>query len=181
MSNEDTVRQYNVMTMQPERKNIRDLRPDLMRDRKRKTAFFDLDFSIRKKYIAFFFLIGKSRSKNAVFRFRSTFSISHTIGLTGGKTLVSEAAKKKQRVPAFERIDDKHTRQVLRDELKKKAVFPVESNIQFFTTLSCAEPIKSEHNEWLKPDSVRVKKVNVAVPSKLPRNKKSCVQDGLLG
>ena len=53
MSNEDTVRQYNVMTMQPERKNIRDLRPDLMRDRKRKTAFFDLDFSIRKKYIAF--------------------------------------------------------------------------------------------------------------------------------
>ena len=28
-------------------------RPDLMRDRKRKTAFFDLDFSIRKKYIAF--------------------------------------------------------------------------------------------------------------------------------
>ena len=79
------------------------LRPDLMRDRKRKTAFFDLDFSIRKKkailgpilceienekrrfsirkktnYLILrkaicFFLIKKSRSKNAVFRFRSAF------------------------------------------------------------------------------------------------------------
>ena len=29
------------------------VRPDLMRDRKRKTAFFDLDFSIRKICIAF--------------------------------------------------------------------------------------------------------------------------------
>ena len=46
-------------------------------DRKRKTAFFDLDFPIRKKsYLIlrkaiYFFLIEKSRSKNAVFRFRS--------------------------------------------------------------------------------------------------------------
>ena len=57
-----------------------------MRDRKRKTAFFDLDFSIRKKsYLIlrkaiYFFMIEKSRSKNAVFRFRSAFSISHKIG-----------------------------------------------------------------------------------------------------
>ena len=54
------------------------LRPDLMReienaDRKRKTAFFDLDFSIRKKsYLIlrkalYFFLIEKSRSKNGDF------------------------------------------------------------------------------------------------------------------
>ena len=55
-------------------------------DRKRKTAFFDLDFSIRKKnYLIlrkaiYFFLIEKSRLKNAVFRFRSAFSISHKIG-----------------------------------------------------------------------------------------------------
>ena len=58
-------------------------------DRKRKTAFFDLDFSIRKKsYLIlrkaiYFFLIEKYRSKNAVFRFRSAFSISHKIGAYG--------------------------------------------------------------------------------------------------
>ena len=64
-------------------------------DRKRKTAFFDLDFSIRKKYIAFlkirwlFFLIEKSRSKNAVFRFQSAlFSISHKIANTRNYVLL---------------------------------------------------------------------------------------------
>ena len=51
-----------------------------MRDRKRKTAFFDqkniYSFSYDK---IVFFLIEKSRSKNTVFRFRSAFSISHKI------------------------------------------------------------------------------------------------------
>ena len=56
-----------------------------MRDRKRKTAFFDLNFSIKKSYLIlrkaiYFFLIEKSRSKNAVFRLRSAFLISHKIG-----------------------------------------------------------------------------------------------------
>ena len=68
------------------KKKLSYLRPDLMRDRKRKTAFFDLDFSIRKKSFLilrkaiYFFLVEKSRSKNAVFRFRYAFSISHKIG-----------------------------------------------------------------------------------------------------
>ena len=67
------------------------IRPDLMRDRKlrskTKNGVFRSDFSIRKKnYLIlrkktiYFFLIEKSRSKNAVFRFRSAFSISHKIG-----------------------------------------------------------------------------------------------------
>ena len=56
-----------------------------MRDRKRKTAFFDLDFSIRKKcYLIlrkaiYIFLIEKSRSKNAVFRFRSRIRSGLTV------------------------------------------------------------------------------------------------------
>ena len=62
--------------------------------------------------------------------------------------------------------------------LEKKSVFPVGPNIKFSTTFDCAEPINSEHNEWLEPESVRVN--NVAVLSKLPRNKKPYVQDGLL-
>ena len=63
-----------------------------MRDRKRKTAFFDLDFSIRKKYISYlkkskiFFLIEKSRSKNGVFRFRSRLRS----GLTNLENVFSE-------------------------------------------------------------------------------------------
>ena len=49
-------------------------------ENEKRRLFFDLDFSIRKKYIAFlkirffFFLIEKSRSKNGVFRFRDAFS-----------------------------------------------------------------------------------------------------------
>ena len=62
-----------------------------MRDRKRRSktkngvfrsGFFDqkkkLSYILRKS--KYFFLIEKSRSKNAVFRFRSAFSISHKIG-----------------------------------------------------------------------------------------------------
>ena len=67
------------------------IRPDLMRDRKlrskTKNGVFRSEFSIRKKnYLIlrkktiYFFLIEKSRSKNAVFRFRSAVSISHKIG-----------------------------------------------------------------------------------------------------
>ena len=71
------------------------IRPDLMRDRKRRSkmkngvfrcGFFDQKKShlILRKAI-YFFLIEKSRSKNAVFRFRSAFSISHKIGPNTGK------------------------------------------------------------------------------------------------
>ena len=48
------------------------LRPDLMRDRKRKTAFFDVDFSIRKKSYLRPDLMRdrkrRSKTKNGVFR-----------------------------------------------------------------------------------------------------------------
>ena len=48
----------------------------------------------------------------------------------------------------------------------------------FPITFNFTQPINSEHNEWLEPEGVRVK--NVAVLSKLPRNKKIHLQDGLL-
>ena len=98
--------------------------------------------------------------------------------LTSATTLVSRAAKKQQRVPAFGRIDDKI---YTAEGLEKKAVFPVGPNIKFSATFNCAEPINPEHNEWLEPESVRGKKSNVAVLSNLSRNKKPHVQDGLLG
>ena len=47
----------------------------------RKKKFFDHFFLSCRVY---FFLIEKSRSKNAVFRFRSAFSISHKIGSNAG-------------------------------------------------------------------------------------------------
>ena len=46
----ENARSKNAARKSPKSDRIR---PDLMRDRKRKTAFFDLDFSIRKIYIAF--------------------------------------------------------------------------------------------------------------------------------
>ena len=89
--------------------------------------------------------------------------------LIGGKTSVSRAAKKQQRVPALGRIYDKI---YTTEGLEKKAVFPVRPNIKFSTTFNCVEPINSEHNELLEPENVRVKKLNVAVLSKLPRDTK---------
>ena len=48
-----------------------------------------------------------------------------------------------------------------------------------FTTCYFAEPINSEHDELLEPESVIVN--NGVVLSKLPRNKKPYLQDGLMG
>ena len=49
-----------------------------------RSGFFDQKKShIILKKATYFFLIEKSRSKNAVFRFRSAFSISHKIGPKG--------------------------------------------------------------------------------------------------
>ena len=95
--------------------------------------------------------------------------------LTGGKTMVNRAAKK-PRVPAVGMITGKI---YPKEGLEKKPVFPVGPKVKFSTTFNLAELINSKHNERLKPESVRVK--NVAVLSKLPRNKKPYVQDRLLG
>ena len=65
------------------------VRPDLMRDRKRRSktengvfrsGFFDQKKKSYLRKAIYIFLIEKSRSKNDVFRFRSAFSISHKIG-----------------------------------------------------------------------------------------------------
>ena len=77
------------------------IRPDLMRDRKRKTAFFDLDFSIRKKKLSYTFFYDRksialyfhkigpylkkiyipfSDKKIQIEKRRFSFSISHKIG-----------------------------------------------------------------------------------------------------
>ena len=76
--------------------------------------------------------------------------------LTSGKTLVNRAAKRLE-VPALEMIQDK----VYNEGLEKKYVSLVGPKVKSSTISSCAEPINSEHNEWLEPESVRVNKVAV--------------------
>ena len=44
---------------------------------------------------------------------------------------------------------------------EKKAVLPVRPNIKVFTTFNFSGPIKSEQNEWLEPENIRVSKVAV--------------------
>ena len=97
--------------------------------------------------------------------------------LTGGKTYeyVSRAAKKPG-VPALGMINYKL---YTTEWLENKAVFLLGPKIKFSATFNFTEPINSEHNEWLQSKSIRVK--NVALLSKLLRNKKTYVQDGLLG
>ena len=62
--------------------------------------------------------------------------------ITGGKTLVSRAAKKLI-VPALGKINDK----IYTEGLWKRTVFPVGLEIKLSTTFSFDEPIKSKHNE----------------------------------
>ena len=84
--------------------------------------------------------------------------------------------KKQQKGPAFGRIDNKiYTEK----DWRRNPFFSVGSKVKLSTTFHFAKPINSEHNERLEPESVREE--NVVVLSKLPRNKKPYVQDGLLG
>ena len=62
-------------------------------------------------------------------------------------------------MPALEMIKGR----IYTDGLEKKAVFPVGTKIKPFTTFNLAEPINSEHNEWLEPKSVRVNSVTVII------------------
>ena len=63
-----------------------------------------------------------------------------------GKTLVSRAVKKQG---------------------VEKTVFPVGPKIRLSTTFNFAEPINSEHKEWLELESVRVNKIAVVSVSRL--------------
>ena len=53
------------------------------------------------------------------------------------------------------------------EELEKKAVLPVGTKTKLSTIFNYAEPINSEHNTWLKPESVR--RVVLSVPRLIGR------------
>ena len=69
------------------------------------------DFPIRKKnYLVlrkaiYFFLIEKSRSKNAVFRFRSAFSISHKIGPDVERRVFDGCEERRLLLPLWQSTD----------------------------------------------------------------------------
>ena len=75
--------------------------------------------------------------------------------LTGGKALVSRAAKKLG-ASVLKMIDDQIYKEGLESCSPSKAI-EIKSSITF----NFAEPRNSENNEWLGLESVKVKKVTV--------------------